>query len=63
MHQFYPVEMCPPISFKIQIHHDATLKLKHMSNIGEFKQDFGSPMIEVKIDKKNSKIHIIDHEL
>ena len=39
---------------------DATLKLKHMSNIGEFKQDFGSPMIEVKIDKKNSKIHIIN---
>ena len=39
---------------------DATLKLKHMSNIGEFKQDFGSPVIEVKIDKKNSKIHIID---
>ena len=39
---------------------DATLKLKHMSNIGEFKQDFGSPIIEVKIDKKNSKIHIID---
>ena len=39
---------------------DATLKLKHMSNIGEFKQDFGNPIIEVKIDKKNSKIHIID---
>ena len=39
---------------------DATLKLKHMSNIGEFKQDFGSPIIEVKIDKKKSRIHIID---
>ena len=39
---------------------DATLKLKHMSNIGEFKQDFGNPIIEIKIDKKKSKIHIID---
>ena len=39
---------------------DATLKLKHMYNIGEFKEDFGNPIIEVKIDKKNSKIHIID---
>ena len=39
---------------------DATLKLKHMSNIGEFKQDFGSPIIEVKIDKKKSRLHIID---
>ena len=39
---------------------DATLKLKHLSNIGEFKEGFGNPIIEVKIDKKNSKIHIID---
>ena len=39
---------------------DATLKLKHLSNIGEFKEGLGNPIIEVKIDKKNSKIHIID---
>ena len=39
---------------------DATLKLKHMSNIGEFKENFGEPIIEVKIDKKKSKLHIID---
>ena len=31
---------------------DATLKLKHLSNIGEFKEGFGNPIIEVKIDKK-----------
>ena len=39
---------------------DATLKLKHMSNIGEYKEDYGEPIIEVKIDKKKSKVHIID---
>ena len=39
---------------------DATLKLKHMSNIGEFKKDIGNPIIEIKVDKKKSKIHIID---
>ncbi len=39
---------------------DATLKLKHLSNIGEFKDDYGDPIIEVKIDKKNKRIHIID---
>ena len=39
---------------------DATLKLKHMSNIGEYKDDYGEPIIEVKIDKKKSKLHIID---
>ena len=39
---------------------DATLKLKHMSNIGEYKEDYGKPIIEVKIDKKKSKLHIID---
>ena len=39
---------------------DATLKLKHLSNIGEFKDDFGKPIIEVKIDKKNKRLHIID---
>ena len=39
---------------------DATLKLKHLSNIGEFKDDYGDPLIEVKIDKKNKRLHIID---
>ncbi len=39
---------------------DATLKLKHLSNIGEFKDDYGNPIIEVKIDKKNKRLHIID---
>ena len=39
---------------------DATLKLKHLSNIGELKDDYGNPMIEVKIDKKNKSLHIID---
>ena len=39
---------------------DATLKFKHMSNIGEYKGDYGEPIIEVKIDKKKSKLHIID---
>ncbi len=39
---------------------DATLKLKHLSNIGELKDDYGNPIIEVKIDKKNKSLHIID---
>ena len=39
---------------------DATLKLKHLTNIGEAKVDYGNPKIEVKIDKENKKIHIID---
>lgn len=39
---------------------DATLKLKHLSNIGEAGVAYGSPQIEVKIDKENKKLHIID---
>ncbi|MBU4537411.1 MAG: molecular chaperone HtpG [Weeksellaceae bacterium] len=39
---------------------DATLKLKHLTNIGEAKVDYGNPTIEVKIDKENKKLHIID---
>ena len=39
---------------------DATLKLKHLSNIGEAKVDYGTPKIEVKIDKKAKKLHLID---
>jgi molecular chaperone HtpG len=39
---------------------DATLKLKHLTNIGEAKVDYGNPMIEVKIDKEKKQLHIID---
>lgn len=39
---------------------DATLKLKHLTNIGEAKVDYGFPKIEVKIDKENKQLHIID---
>jgi molecular chaperone HtpG len=39
---------------------DATLKLKHLSNIGEAKVDYGTPKIEVKINKKAKKLHLID---
>jgi molecular chaperone HtpG len=35
---------------------DATLKLKHLTNIREVKVDYGTPKIEVKIDKKSQKI-------
>ena len=39
---------------------DATLKLKHLTQIGEVKVDYGKPQIEVKVDKKAKKLHIID---
>ena len=39
---------------------DATLKLKHLSSIGENKIDINNPIIEIKLDKKGKKIHIID---
>ena len=39
---------------------DATSKLKHLSSIGENKIKFNDPIIEVKVDKKNKKIHVID---
>lgn len=42
---------------------DATLKLKHLTNIGEAKVAYGNPKIEVKIDKENKKLHIIDQGL
>jgi molecular chaperone HtpG len=42
---------------------DATLKLKHLTSIGEAKVEYGNPMIEVKIDKENKKLHIIDQGL
>ena len=39
---------------------DATTKLKHLSSLGEIKGDLGNLQIEVKIDKKAKKLHIID---
>ena len=39
---------------------DATLKLKHLTSIGEAKVEYGNPRIEVKIDKEGKKIHVID---
>jgi molecular chaperone HtpG len=42
---------------------DATLKLKHLTSIGESKSEYGNPVIEVKIDKEGKKLHIIDQGL
>ena len=42
---------------------DATLKLKHLTNVGEADVVYGNPQIEVKIDKENKKLHIIDQGL
>ncbi len=39
---------------------DATLKLKHLTQIGETKQEYGNPQIEVKINKENKTLHIVD---
>ena len=39
---------------------DATLKLKHLTNVGEAKVEYGNPIIEVKVDKDSKKLHIID---
>ncbi|MDA8948849.1 molecular chaperone HtpG [Flavobacteriaceae bacterium] len=39
---------------------DATTKLTHMSSLGEVKGDLGDLKIEVKVDKKGKKLHIID---
>ncbi|MDC1265422.1 molecular chaperone HtpG [Flavobacteriaceae bacterium] len=42
---------------------DATLKLKHLTNIGEVSVKYGDPKIEIKIDKEGKKLHIIDQGL
>ena len=42
---------------------DATLKLKHLTTIGESKVEYGNPFIDVKIDKEAKKIHITDQGL
>jgi len=39
---------------------DATLKLKHLTSIGEIDVAYGDPKIEVKIDKENKTLHVID---
>ncbi|QHI38795.1 Chaperone protein HtpG [Kordia antarctica] len=39
---------------------DATLKLKHLTTIGETSVEYGNPVIEIKVDKEGKKLHIID---
>ena len=39
---------------------DATLKLKHLTSIGEAKVEYCNPIIEVKVDKDNKTLHISD---
>lgn len=39
---------------------DATLKLKHLTTIGEAKVDYGNPQIEIKIDKEAKTLTITD---
>ena len=40
---------------------DATLKLKHLANIGEADGvEYGNPIIEVKLDKEKKQLRIID---
>lgn len=40
---------------------DATLKLKHLTNIGEADGvEYGNPIIEVKLDKEKKQLRIID---
>jgi molecular chaperone HtpG len=42
---------------------DATLKLKHLTSVGDAKVEYGNPIIEVKIDKEGKKLHITDQGL
>ncbi|ASW75928.1 molecular chaperone Hsp90 [Chryseobacterium piperi] len=39
---------------------DATLKLKHLTSIGEAKVEYGNPKIEVQVNKDEKTIRIID---
>ncbi|TAI46616.1 molecular chaperone HtpG [Flagellimonas allohymeniacidonis] len=39
---------------------DATLKLKHLTSIGEAKVEYGNPLIEVIVNKDDKQIRIID---
>ncbi|SVA06295.1 uncharacterized protein METZ01_LOCUS59149, partial [marine metagenome] len=40
---------------------DATVKLKHLGSIGEKNIKIDNPIIEIKVDKKGKKLHVIDH--
>ncbi len=42
---------------------DATLKLKHLTSIGEAQTEYGNPIIEVRIDKEAKKLYITDQGL
>jgi len=42
---------------------DATLKLKHLTSIGESKSEYGNPIIEVSVDKEAKQIRIKDQGL
>lgn len=42
---------------------DATLKLKHLTQIGQAQVEYGNQKIEIKIDKEGKKLHIIDQGL
>ena len=42
---------------------DATLKLKHLTNIGEAKVTYDNPIIEIKVDKDKRTLHVVDHGL
>jgi molecular chaperone HtpG len=42
---------------------DATLKLKHLTNIGESKTEYGQPIIEIKVNKDKRTLHVIDQGL
>ncbi len=39
---------------------DATLKLKHLTRLGEADVQYGHPVIEVKVDKKDKTLRVID---
>ncbi len=39
---------------------DATLKMKHLTTIGETNVEYGDPKIEVRIDKDKGTLHVID---
>ena len=42
---------------------DATLKLKHLDNIGEANVTYDNPQIEIKIDKDKRTLHVTDQGL
>jgi molecular chaperone HtpG len=42
---------------------DATTKLKHLISIGEAKVEYGTPQIDIRIDKDNKTLHITDQGL